>query len=1136
MSFMTHRLPALPLLMLAALCLTGLSASAADLTPPSLQSILDNNNGRAVAANASIIYTLTFNEDMDSNSVSGADFGNAGTAPISIGSISETAPGVFAVPLTPTDVGTLQFKIFADATLTDVSGNALDTASDIVDDSTLAVYEPDYGSPKLIGISPVATNVGSTITLTMPAEAKPGDVLVAHVLNYASGDYGSIFVSNRVWSTLRTGRLAGQTNNRVGVYSRQVTPADSGTFQLGLGYDAPYAAAGIVMAFSNVHMADGLLVNNGPLDVSASAVYSEATATATAGPVSAISTVSSNTLLMMLGVAIGDNPVNWSDWATSSAGSLTELYDVSSSGGIKTISLGAASAEKAAPGTTGTGSANLSSSIQNGSLLLALKPSYNSPLVTALNALDAHITGGAPLSDGQIAAHKQTIFDNRYSIGSSVTALAAAMELVRTYDEELGPLWVARNLPRRSDLTDDIHYTIFTVMQYIVDYAYTPVNVARHSDLMSNFAFGSSANFPGACPPPEDPNQIHTVRIDADYPDSWGRAVFGESSTTPSPKPTGTYLAPGSIATVTVPASLVGRGYTIRVGAHEWDFTDKPQIKRLDRCTVSYPINATSTQVANPLGGGIYITVPQYRSNVGVVSVEIQNAVRSPYFSAKSFHQTTLAEWQNIERNHPAPWADFQSDKVMMQVPTSWIYALEDPVTLMADWDRAADICNDLMGFPRDRGRETIYNQVDLMLRTVAFTPGYPAVNNHYNPDTDYGGYADSYLVRGPQFAPDYEFHELGHAYRFPKFPGETESDVNLLHVPVMQLGFGYSIDEAFRASRGGQYTDYATLDTTAIAWMMCDNFFHGIEMQEGEKQYALKGHAKFVEIARLFGWDRLGDYFYSFNVDEENDTVPSKWDPSIVNILLKRLSNKVGVDIRPLFHFWGVPPVAGVPPNDSASLEDSIQAANLPRSAVVYDTLVRYKSLVPPDNAALQTFALNWWGEQPSIDGFSEERNHARRWDAYDGAMATATADRAQQIIELYFPNGRPSDYGDWRSEWAQTDLVDPEFDLDGDGMSNDDERIWGLDPTNATSRNPIISNGVLSSGSFSYTRRSQALTGLNYTVWTSTNLQDWNEDIGAQQLPGTANPEGVQSVETILTPELLENPSLFIQMRTSE
>ena len=88
------------------------------------------------------------------------------------------------------------------------------------------------------------------------------------------------------------------------------------------------------------------------------------------------------------------------------------------------------------------------------------------------------------------------------------------------------------------------------------------------------------------------------------------------------------------------------------------------------------------------MGGGVYIEVPLGASG-GVVDVEITGAVRSPYFSAKPFHTTTLTEWLTEERNHPGPWADFQTERFMMQVPSDWIYNLPDPVTLMADWDAA---------------------------------------------------------------------------------------------------------------------------------------------------------------------------------------------------------------------------------------------------------------------------------------------------------------------------------------------------------------------------------------------------------------------------------------------------------------
>ena len=72
--------------------------------------------------------------------------------------------------------------------------------------------------------------------------------------------------------------------------------------------------------------------------------------------------------------------------------------------------------------------------------------------------------------------------------------------------------------------------------------------------------------------------------------------------------------------------------------------------------------------------------------------------------------------------------------------------------------------------------------------------------------------------------------------------------------------------------------------------------------MNVSEKSYQLKGHAKFVEIARLFGWDKL-KIFYGSYVEDPNGTAYT------TDQLLLRLSTSVGKDIRPLFAFWGVYP-----------------------------------------------------------------------------------------------------------------------------------------------------------------------------------------------------------------------------------
>jgi hypothetical protein len=103
-------------------------------------------------------------------------------------------------------------------------------------------------------------------------------------------------------------------------------------------------------------------------------------------------------------------------------------------------------------------------------------------------------------------------------------------------------------------------------------------------------------------------------------------------------------------------------------------------------------------------------------------------------------------------------------------------------------------------------------------------------------------------------------------------------------------------------------------------------------------------------------------------------------------------------------------------------------------------------------------------------------------------------------------------TDYVTWVSGYLPDDISDPTADFDGDGLTNHKEYAFGLDPTSASSVNPITDISLLSGGQFSYTRRKSS--GLNYTVVYSVNLIDWTPDAAAGQSPGVA----VDGVETVV------------------
>ncbi|BCX49354.1 hypothetical protein HAHE_32620 [Haloferula helveola] len=125
--------------------------------------------------------------------------------------------------------------------------------------------------------------------------------------------------------------------------------------------------------------------------------------------------------------------------------------------------------------------------------------------------------------------------------------------------------------------------------------------------------------------------------------------------------------------------------------------------------------------------------------------------------------------------------------------------------------------------------------------------------------------------------------------------------------------------------------------------------------------------------------------------------------------------------------------------------------------------------------------------------------------------------------------------DYTAWAAGYPPAVLEDPSADFDGDGFSNDDERIWGLDPTDGSSSSPFVSIDGLSGSSLSYTRRSPALTGVTYRVMVSTDLVTWTEDGGASQSAGTPDANGVETVEVTLSASAVDG-RLFVRIEAIE
>jgi hypothetical protein len=125
----------------------------------------------------------------------------------------------------------------------------------------------------------------------------------------------------------------------------------------------------------------------------------------------------------------------------------------------------------------------------------------------------------------------------------------------------------------------------------------------------------------------------------------------------------------------------------------------------------------------------------------------------------------------------------------------------------------------------------------------------------------------------------------------------------------------------------------------------------------------------------------------------------------------------------------------------------------------------------------------------------------------------------------------GYTTPYGSWAAGYPGFDLTNPAGDADNDGLTNEQEFAFGLNPTLGSSVSPITVPLNKGNGTFTYTRRDPALTGLGYRVWTSPDLENnWAWDQTANQEVIATNGD-VQTVRVTLS-TLPTGPALFVRV----
>ena len=638
----------------------------------------------------------------------------------------------------------------------------------------------------------------------------------------------------------------------------------------------------------------------------------------------------------------------------------------------------------------------------------------------SIAAVKSTLDTASVLSSEQLQLHSNRLKQTMYAIVESEASLLQAFDVITAYEKMRGGALFANKETKNwfpnenyGDNGRDIDRTVLTIQQGIHDIAYVPANFVKYKSALNGKKFNSHEWFPGKVKTPADPNKVNSVRINATMvKDVDDRTAFSGAGSV-ARRPTGFYLAAGDVAKVTVPSSMVGKGFVIQVGANTHDKTMKSKIVRPFRVTNRFPIAANVTEIANPNGGGIYIDVPYLADAGSDLTITIQNAVAAPLFSKTALNATTLQQWKETQRMNPAPWADFVSDKFMMTLPTKWIEKYEDPVTLMKDWDDRMDIVSDYVGRSRVRNNQILYLTVDTDLLGNAFGIGYPTGNNTYNPGATTDGNNKNWYLRPDKDFSEVEFHELGHAQLFSGFPGEGEAAINILSVAVSNKLYSVDIDRALSKSMNNT-SQLIGRDQAAVGWMVRQNFRDGkpmgITSAMQEKMYVQRGYAKYVEIAALFGWDKLEKFYFEENRVFRKEAVAAGAGLAEVDSRILRMSIAAGVDLSPLIHFWGTQPVNG------DALSAAIAAAGLKPSALIYDRLTRYEAMIPMTNAAFQAHAVEVLNKPASTLKLNGDGNNTygegwyKVWiDSYGATEGQAAKTAFANMLTRYFPKGRP-------------------------------------------------------------------------------------------------------------------------------
>ncbi|MFT7626035.1 MAG: hypothetical protein ACI9WU_005228, partial [Myxococcota bacterium] len=487
----------------------------------------------------------------------------------------------------------------------------------------------------------------------------------------------------------------------------------------------------------------------------------------------------------------------------------------------------------------------------------------------ALNALAAHQSGEAPLTDDQI----------RVAVTGASAAIRGLPLSVEDYFDaalsiaaDIGQVVIGPEVPIHRD-NNPIKTLVVTLDDKLL------MNLPADE----LWAHPGADVFPGALPASAVP-EVATITVDGSYEAPHEKYAFG-APLADVMRSTGVYAAPGEVITVTLPAGSATAGLGILIGCHTDSLWGRDEWRRNPRVARRWVGADGDNAVGNGWGGLVYITVPT-GSTLGQVSVTVKGAYSAPRWVQGV---STPETWLSV-RDAPAPWAEIGSDKMILSVPSELIRQLDDPGALAAFWDQAMDAAADLSALPQQRARPERF-ALDEQISVGWMHSGYPLM---------------AHLPSAPEMV-DLEhmstlgswgpFHEIGHNHQYLDWvlPGTVESSVNLFSTYIFETVVGITDDghEMITPAKRAE-----TLQSHVDAGLPLDGWSVWVALET------------YLQLKDFFGWQLYKDVFAEYRLIPASQAPDT--DAARFNQWLTRLSLHAGRDLGPFFQAWNLPVASG--------------------------------------------------------------------------------------------------------------------------------------------------------------------------------------------------------------------------------